>query len=198
MIMSNYKIHHKIFNKSGQPAVLAPELIAHCKALISRYPQGKQKSALLPVLHMAQEYNGGFLDVATMDAVAEMLQIQPIEVYEVATFYTQYYLEATGKYVIEVCQTGPCAACGAEDMIGRLEKKLDIKAGETTPDKLFTLRTVECLGACGYAPAMQINTKFYEQLNDEKIDQIIDELRQQSAIEKTKEETWAGKFCLNI
>ncbi|NJK96734.1 MAG: NAD(P)H-dependent oxidoreductase subunit E [Bacteroidales bacterium] len=162
--------------------------------IISRYPEGKKKSALLPVLHIAQEELGGHLSVDVQDYVASLLEIQPIEVYEVATFYTQYYLEKVGKYVIEVCRTGPCAICGGEDITDYLSEKLNIKDGETTPDGLFTLRTVECLGACGYAPVMQINTEFYEFLTIEKIDKTIEELRQKANLDKPKESKWVEKF----
>jgi NADH-quinone oxidoreductase subunit E len=126
--------------------------------------------------------------------VASLLQVQPIEVYEVATFYTQYYLEKQGKYVIEVCRTGPCAICGGEDITDYLSLKLNIKEGETTPDGLFTLRTVECLGACGSAPVMQINTKFHEFLTKEKIDRIIEEYRQKSDTDKPNDSKWVEKF----
>ena len=143
--------------------------------LISRYPQGKQKSALLPVLHMAQQEFGGWLDVSTMDYVASLLQLQPIEVYEVATFYSMYNLKPVGKYVFEVCQTGPCMVNGSDNIIDYIKQKLGIGIGETTQDGLFTLKTVECLGACGYAPMMQLGKTYREHLTKEKVDAIIDE-----------------------
>ncbi len=143
--------------------------------LISRFPQGKQKSALLPVLHLAQQEFGGWLDVSTMDYVASLLQIQPIEVYEVATFYSMYNLKPVGKYVFEVCQTGPCMVNGSDNIIDYIQQKLNIGIGETTIDGLFTLKVVECLGACGYAPMMQLGKTYREHLTKEKIDQIMDE-----------------------
>ncbi len=143
--------------------------------LISRFPQGKQKSALLPVLHLAQQEFGGWLDVSTMDYVASLLQIQPIEVYEVATFYSMYNLKPVGKYVFEVCQTGPCMVNGSDNIINYIQQKLNIGIGETTIDGLFTLKVVECLGACGYAPMMQLGKTYREHLTKEKIDQIMDE-----------------------
>ena len=124
------------------------------EALIAAYPQGKQKSALLPLLHMAQESFGGWLSVETMDYVASLLQIAPIEVYEVATFYSMYNLKPVGKYVFEVCQTGPCMLNGSDQIIDYIKSSLKIAPGETTQDGLFTLKTVECLCACGYAPMM--------------------------------------------
>ena len=143
--------------------------------LISRFPKGKQKSALLPVLHLAQQEFGGWLDVSTMDYVASLLQIQPIEVYEVATFYSMYNLKPVGKYVFEVCQTGPCMVRGSDNIINYIQQKLNIGIGETTNDGLFTLKVVECLGACGYAPMMQLGKTYREHLTKEKIDQIIEE-----------------------
>jgi NADH-quinone oxidoreductase subunit E len=112
----------------------------------------------------------------------------------VATFYSQFYLEKTGTYVIEVCRTGPCAICGGEKISEFLQKKLNITDGETTSDGLFTLREVECLGACGYAPAMQINTEFYEHLTEEKAGMIIDMLRKNGNITKKEDSRWTDKF----
>ena len=143
--------------------------------LMSRYPQGKQKSALLPVLHLAQQEFGGWLDVSTMDYVASLFNIQPIEVYEVATFYSMYNLKPVGKYIFEVCQTGPCMVNGSDNIIEYIKQKLNIGVGETTQDGLVTLKTVECLGACGYAPMMQLGKTYREHLTKEKVDAIIDE-----------------------
>ena len=145
--------------------------------IISRYPVGKQKSALLPVLHMAQEEFGGWLDTPVMDYVATLLSIEPIEVYEVASFYSMYNLKPVGKYLFEVCQTGPCMLNGSDDIISYIKSKLNIGVGETTTDGLFTLKTVECLGACGYAPMMQFGNTFREHLTKEKVDAIIEECR---------------------
>ncbi len=143
--------------------------------LMSHYPQGKQKSALLPVLHLAQQEFGGWMDVSTMDYVASLFNIQPIEVYEVATFYSMYNLKPVGKYIFEVCQTGPCMVNGSDNIIEYIKQKLNIGVGETTQDGLFTLKTVECLGACGYAPMMQLGKTYREHLTKEKVDQIINE-----------------------
>lgn len=153
------------------------EKLEKVKEIIARYPEGKQKSALLPVLHLAQESFGGWLSPETMDYVAGLLQIEPIEVYEVATFYSMYNLKPVGKYMFEVCQTGPCMLRGSDDIIKYIGEKLDIKPGETSADGLFTLKTVECLGACGYAPMMQMGKTYREHLTREKVDQIIEECR---------------------
>lgn len=157
------------------------EKIQEANKIIARYPEGKQKSALLPLLHLAQEQAGGWLDVPVMDYVASLLNIEPIEVYEVATFYSMYNLKPVGKYVFEVCQTGPCMLNGSDDIIGYIKEKLSIQPGETTADGMFTLKTVECLGACGYAPMMQLGKTYREHLTKEKIDSIIEECRSQAA-----------------
>ena len=144
--------------------------------IIARYPEGKSKSALIPLLLMAQE-EWGWLSTEAMDYVAGILNIKPIEVYEVATFYSMYHLKPVGKHVFEVCQTGPCMLKGSDQIIEYIKEKLDIKIGETTQDGLFTLKAVECLGACGYAPMMQMGKFYKEHLTKEKVDQIIEECR---------------------
>ncbi len=153
------------------------ERLEQVKELITHYPQGKQKSALLPVLHFAQEDFGGWLDVPVMDYVASLLQLEPIEVYEVASFYSMYNLKPVGKYLFEVCHTGPCMINGSDNIINYIKEKLNISVGETTADGLFTLKTVECLGACGYAPMMQFGKTYREHLTKEKVDAIIEECR---------------------
>lgn len=158
------------------------EQLTEFNRLVARYPEGKQKSALLPVLHLAQDSFGGWLSAETMDYVAELLQITPIEVYEVATFYSMYNLKPVGRYMFEVCQTGPCMLNGSDHIIAYIGEKLGIKPGETTNDGLFTLKTVECLGACGYAPMMQLGKTYREHLTKEKVDSIIDECRKNAAI----------------
>ena len=149
--------------------------------IISFYPDGKQRSAIIPVLHLAQQEFGGWLDVPVMDYVAGLLDMTPIEVYEVATFYSMYNLKPVGRYLFEVCQTGPCMINGSDDIIEYIGEKLGIKPGQTSSDGLFTLKTVECLGACGYAPMMQLGKTFREHLTKEKVDAIIEECRQTAA-----------------
>ena len=156
--------------------------LAKVSEIIARYPEGKQKSALLPLLHLAQEEFGGWLSADTMDYVAELLSITPIEVYEVATFYSMYNLKPVGKYMFEVCQTGPCMVRGCDDIIAYITEKLGIKPGETTADGLFTLKTVECLGACGYAPMMQLDKFYREHLTKQRVDEIIEECRNKAAL----------------
>lgn len=153
------------------------ETMAVVQRLIKRYPEGRQKSALLPLLHIAQSEFGGWLSNDTMDYVASILNIKPIEVYEVATFYTMYNLKPVGKCLIEVCRTGPCWSRGADDIVEHFEKKLGIKEGETTADGQFTLKTVECLGSCGTAPMLQCGADYYENLTPEKVDTLIEKLK---------------------
>lgn len=145
--------------------------------ILTRYPKDKQRSGLIPILHLVQEQNLGYLSEEAMLAVAEYLKIQPIEVFEVATFYTMFNLKPVGKYVLEVCQTGPCMVCGSEKIINYIKTKLNIEIGQTSADGLFTLKVVECLGACGYAPMMQIGKCYAEFLTEDKVDQIIEDLR---------------------
>ncbi len=158
------------------------EKLNKVKEIMARYPEGKQKSALIPLLHMAQEENNGWLDTPAMDYVAELLSIKPIEVYEVATFYTMFNLKPVGKYVFEVCRTGPCMLNGSDQIIDYIKEKLGIAEGETTPDGMFTLKPAECLGACGYAPMMQLGKHYKEFLTKEKVDSIIDECRRNAAV----------------
>ena len=150
--------------------------------IINFYSEGKQKSAVIPVLHLAQQEFGGWLSAETMDYVASLLKILPIEVYEVATFYSMYNLKPVGKYMFEVCHTGPCMINGSDDIIKYIYDKLGIKPGETSTDGLFTLKTVECLGACGYAPMMQMGKNYREHLTKEKIDTIINECRKTAEV----------------
>ena len=152
------------------------EKLEKVNELKSHYPEGKEKSALIEILHIAQE-EYGWLDVNTMDYIASLLNIKPIEVYEVASFYSMFNLVPVGQFVFEICQTGPCMLKGSDQIINYIKKKLDIGVGETTKDGMFTLKTVECLGACGYAPMMQLGKYYKEHLTPEKVDQIIEECR---------------------
>jgi len=186
-------INHKLFIREGKRAEFSADTLERIREIILHYPVDRKKSALLPVLHIAQQELGGYLSVDVMDYVASLLGILPIEVYEVATFYTMFHPGPVGKYVIEVCRTGPCAICGGEHILEHLEKVLGIKTGETTPDRLFTLKTVECLGSCGTAPVMQVNTEFYESLTAEKIDRIIAELKNKGNLQPS-ETRWAELF----
>lgn len=150
-----------------------PESLEKVQKMIARYPEGKSKSALIPVLLMAQKELGGWMDVPVMDYVAEILGILPIEVYEVATFYSMFNMKPVGKFVLEVCRTGPCMLNGSEKILDHVRTTLNIKDGETTADGLFTLKPAECLGACGYAPMMQVGDFYHENLTIAKVDEIL-------------------------
>ena len=160
----------------NNPAVtFTPDRLERAKEIIDWYPAGKQKSALLPLLHLLQEQEG-WTSPEGMDYVARMLDIQPIEVYEVASFYTMYHLNPVGKHVIEYCRTGPCCLMGGEEVYAHLKQRLGVDTGQTTVDGQFTLKEVECLAACGMGPVFQIREKYYLHLTNEKVDEVIDEL----------------------
>lgn len=158
--------------KRGKIA-FSEEAMNTAKQIISRYPEARKKSALIPILHIAQAEFGGWLSPEVMDYVASILKIEPIEVFEVASFYTMFNLKPVGKVVIEVCQTSSCWLNGAEDIVKYIEKKLNIKVGETSNDGMFTLKVAECLGSCGTAPMMQCGASFHENLTYEKVDKIL-------------------------
>jgi NADH-quinone oxidoreductase subunit E len=162
------------------------ETMATVQKIIKRYPEGREKSALIPILHIAQAEFDGWLSPATMDYVASILNIQPIEVYEVASFYSMFNLNPVGKCLIEVCRTSSCWLMGAEDVVRHIEKKLNIHVGETTADGQFTLKTVECLGSCGTAPMMQVGHEYHENLTLEKVDELLN---------KWKAEGKRSRYC---
>lgn len=167
-----------VTTREGTPAfTFSAAALEECKRLMARYPEGRSKSALLPILHIAQTENDGWLSVNAMDAVAHLMGLQHIEVYEVASFYSMYNLHPVGKHVLEVCRTTPCMVRGSDDIIDHISKKLDIPVGGTTKDGMFTLKGVECLGSCGTAPMLQCGAKYHENLNIEKVDDLIDQLR---------------------
>ena len=153
--------------------------------IINRYPKGREKSALLPLLHIAQSENNGWLSPEMMDYVASLLNIEPIEVYEVASFYSMFNLKPVGNCVIEVCQTGPCWLRGAENILAHFEAKLGIKPGETTQDGKFTLKTVECLAACGNGPVIQVGQEYHENLTTNKADELLEKWTRENKISHT-------------
>lgn len=162
-----------------QPATFGftPENFALAQSIIAKYPTGKQQSALMPLLTIAQEQNGNWLPVAAMNYVAALLEIPAMRAYEVATFYTMYNLKPVGKHFIEVCTTTPCWLRGSDDVIKACKSKLGIDVGETTADGQFTLVEAECLGACVNAPMLQIGDHYYEDLTAESVSALIDTLR---------------------
>ncbi|MFV8268834.1 NADH-quinone oxidoreductase subunit NuoE [Flavobacterium sp. GT2N3] len=156
-----------------QEIKMTETLMNRINELISHYPEDKRKSALLPVLHEVQDAHDNWLSIELMNKVAEILLIKPIEVYEVVSFYTMYNQRPVGKYMFEFCQTSSCCLNGVEDLMDYTCEKLGVKVGEPTADGLFEVRGVECLGACGYAPMMQLGDFYKEHLTEAKIDQLI-------------------------
>ena len=156
----------------------APENLEQAKAHIAKYPPGRQASAVLPLLWIAQYQNGGWLPKAAMNYVAELLAMAPIRVYEVATFYTMFNLRPVGRYLLQACTTTPCWLRGSDAVVEACERKLGIGMGGSTPDGLFTLVEVECLGACVNAPILQVNDDFYEDLDGPATATLLDALRE--------------------
>jgi len=154
------------------------ENLERAQAHIAKYPSGRQASAVLPLLDLAQRQHGGWLPRAAMDRVAEMLEMAPIRVYEVATFYTMFNLRPVGRYLLQVCTTTPCWLRGSDEVVRACRNKLHIGVGGTTPDGLFSLVEVECLGACVNAPILQVNDDFYEDLDGPATEVLLDALRE--------------------
>ncbi len=152
------------------------EQMEEFEKILKRYPKEHKRSAVLPTLHLAQEAFGNITD-EVMEYVAELLELSPAYVKGIFTFYTYFRRPGTGKYRIDVCSTLPCALRGCEELLEHLKKKLGIGPGETTEDGLFTVTKVECIAACGGAPAIQINGEYYENLTPEKLDEILEELK---------------------
>uniref|UniRef100_A0A8C6TZI3 NADH dehydrogenase [ubiquinone] flavoprotein 2, mitochondrial n=1 Tax=Neogobius melanostomus TaxID=47308 RepID=A0A8C6TZI3_9GOBI len=163
-------------NNPDTPFEFTAENKQRIEAIISCYPDGHKQSATIPVLDVAQRQHG-WLPISAMNKVAEVLEIPPMRVYEVATFYTMFLRQPVGKYFIQICTTTPCMLCNSDSILEAIQNKLGIKVGETTPDKMFSLIEVECLGACVNAPMVQINDNYYEDLTPKDMDDIIDELR---------------------
>ena len=145
--------------------------------IIARYPPGRQASAVMPLLDLAQRQAGGWLPRAAMDHVAGILEMAPIRVYEVATFYAMYQLEPVGEHVVQVCTTTPCQLCGASGILDACRDELDVEVGGTSADGKFTLKEFECLGACVNAPMMQIGDDYYEDLDEGSTKSILQALR---------------------
>jgi len=166
---------------TSEPAVPGPfafsaENIDQAKAIIAKYPPGRQASAVLLLLHLAQRQNGGWLTQGALDYVAEFLSMAPIRLYEIATFYTMFKLQPIGRHHVEVCTNLPCWLRGSDEILGACKRKLGIGAGETTADGMFTVSEVECLGACVNAPMAQIGDDYYEDLSPESMESILDAL----------------------
>ncbi len=165
-------------NEAVQPASFAftPENLAAAKKFMAKYPEGRQGSAVIALLDLAQRQHDGWLPRAAMDHVAEVLDMAPIRVYEVATFYSMFNLQPVGRHHIQLCRTTPCWLRGADDLSKMCQRKLGIGLKERTADGMFSLMEVECLGACVNAPAVQINDDFYEDLDPAKFEALLDRL----------------------
>jgi NADH-quinone oxidoreductase E subunit len=165
-------------NGEGQPAHFEfnAEMRAAADKIIAKYPAGRQASAVIPLLDLAQRQNGGWLPRAAMDHVAAVLGMAPIRVYEVATFYTMFNLNPVGRYHVQVCTTTPCWLRDSDAVLNACRKKLGVEVGGTTADGKFTLSEVECLGACVNAPMVQINDDYYEDLDARSTEAILDAL----------------------
>ena len=166
-------------NTSEQPKEFnfTPENIKVAKAEIAKYPKGWQESAVMPLLDLAQRQNNGWLPLAAMETVSEMLSMPAIRVYEVATFYTMYNLEPIGKYHVQVCTNLPCWLRGSDTILSTCKESLAIEIGKTSDDRLFTLSEVECLGACANAPMIQIGDDYYEDLDVKTTNSILEALK---------------------
>ena len=173
---------HNMKTENNTTQVMEPfkgfskETLSKFEEVKTHFPAGKEQSAIIRMLHLAQT-EIGWLSTEGMNEVAKALNIEPIEVYEVATFYTMFHINPVGKHVFEVCRTGPCMLVGSDKIIEYIQKKLAIEVGGTSADGMFTLKTVECLGACGYGPVIKCNYKFHQHLTLEKVDELIDAYR---------------------
>jgi len=155
--------------------VFSAENAEKVAAIIAKYPEGRQQSAILPLLDMAQRQHEGWLPRAAMDHVAELLDMAPIRVYEVATFYTMFNLKRGGRHYVQVCTTTPCWLRGSDEVLETCMSHLGVKPGETTDDGMFTLVEVECLAACVNAPVAQIGDDYFEDLDAESVTRILDD-----------------------
>jgi NADH-quinone oxidoreductase subunit E len=157
--------------------------IAKAEEIIAKYPAGRQKSAMLPLLELAQRQNGGWLSTAAIECVATYLSEPFMRAYEVATFYTMFNLKPVGRYHIQLCGTTPCWLMGSDEIMKACQESAQTKCGETSDDNLFTISEVECLGACRNAPVIQINDDFYEDLTAKKVTEILESLRKKNKIQ---------------
>ncbi len=163
--------------KKAKAFAFTEETLAQAQKIMGKYPAARRESAVLPLLELAQRQNGNWLSQEALEAVARILGMPPMKVYEVASFYTMFNLAPVGKHVIEICGTPPCALCGSGEVAALCEKKLGIKMGETTKDGQFTLREAECLGACVNAPVVRIGDDYYEDLTPEAMEKILSALK---------------------
>ena len=161
--------------------LLTPETREGIDRALEKYPADRRRqSAIMPALTLAQDQNGGWLTTELMDAVAAYLEVPPIAVYEVATFYSMYEHKPVGRHKICVCTNVSCQLCGSSEIVDHLKQRLGVDFGEVTEDGLFSLKEVECLAACGGAPMMQVGREYYENLTPRRVDEILEQLRKEA------------------
>lgn len=177
-MLENKKMENSKINNDTTNIIFSNDLNKRIDELISRYPSNKRKSAMLPVLHEVQNEFDNWLSIPVMNKVAEVLEVTPIEVYEVVSFYSMFNEAPVGKYHLQFCHTSCCALRGAEELIEYTLNKLNVKLGEVTKDNLFSVSGVECLAACGYGPMLQLGDFYHQKLTKEKIDQLIEDCKQ--------------------
>jgi len=164
-------------NNADTPFEFTADNKTRAEAIMSIYPDGHKRAAVIPLLDLAQRQNGGWLPIAAMHHVAEFIGMPRMRVYEVATFYTMFMRNPVGKYHVEVCTTTPCWLRGSDEIMAACEENLGIKKGHTTEDKMFTITEVECAGACVNAPMLAINNNYYEDLTPEDTHEILNDLK---------------------
>jgi NADH dehydrogenase (ubiquinone) flavoprotein 2 len=159
---------------TGQPFAFTPENRERADRILARYPKGRQHSAIIPLLDIAQRQNGGWLSREAIEYVAALVAMAPIRALEVATFYTMFNLNPVGRHLIQVCRTTPCWLRGSDDLTSACKRKLGVGLKEVTPDGLFSVMEVECLGACVNAPVVQVNDDLYEDLDPQRMEVLLD------------------------
>jgi len=164
-------------NNSEIAFEFSKENVERANAIMSIYPEGHRRAAVIPLLDLAQRQVGGWLPISAMHHVAEFIGMPRMRVYEVATFYTMFMRNPVGKYHVQICTTTPCWLRGSDEILKAIKENLDIGVGETCKDKMFTLSEVECLGACVNAPMVQINDDYYEDLTEKDMHEILDDLK---------------------
>lgn len=172
-------------NNDSVPFEFTPENYKEIDRILAKYPANYKKSGVIPLLHLAQKQNDNFLSLSAMKKIAKVLGVAEMDVYEVASFYTMFNRTKVGKYHLQICATTPCMLCGAYEVIHAIEKHVGCKLGETSPDGMFTLQEVECLGACANAPMLQVNGEWvYEDLTPENVIGLLDKLKSGEEVRK--------------
>ena len=190
--------------QTSETFVFTSENLEWAKGQIAKYPEGRQASAVMPLLHQAQKQNGGWLPMSAIDYIADMLEMPKMRVYEVASFYSMYNLKPIGKHLIEVCTTTPCWLRGSDDVVSAIREELGIGLGETTEDGEFTVLEVECQGACVNAPVLVYEEGFYEDLDGKSTKEIIEAIKsgakpaRGSRVGRKSSEPAAGLTSLNV